>query len=372
MKTKVLRVILFFLAIIIIPAFTFLGEKDTVSYNENKTLAVFPKLTFETWKNRSFMTGLSDYFSDHFVLRENFIRFKNSVEKAIGKNEINGVFEYDGMLIQTFKNIDYKLTDRNLSSLNKLKSKNPDVPVYFMPVATSQEKYADLLPEYLNLESESEYIQYCFEKLVDINCLDVSREICAIDNPFYKTDHHWTTDAAYRAYVKSAEALGLSPLKKEYFRIETITNEFKGTLYSKTLSENISSDNINAYKSDSEFILTVKEKKYNSLFFENFLDEKDKYSYFLSGNHGICTIENKNITEEKELLVIKDSYANCFVPFLAEHYSKITLVDPRYCSHTQLRQINPSDFCGVLILFNVSGFSQEQNFSLIEFMGDIK
>lgn len=369
MKTKVLRVILFFLIIIIIPAFTLFGEKETVSYNENKTLAEFPKLSFESWKNRSFMNGLADYFSDHFVLRENFIKIKNSIETVIGKNEINGVFEYDGNLIQTFKNIDYNLTDRSLASLNKLKAKNPDTPFYFMPVVTAQEKFADKLPGYLNLESESEYINYCFNKLENIVSIDVSREICGLDYPFYRTDHHWTTDAAYQAYVKSSEILGFSPLNKEVFRIETITDEFKGTLYSKTLNEKITLDSITAYKSDSILTLTIEDEKYNSFYFESFLSEKDKYSYFLSGNHGICTVENQSINEKKELLIIKDSYANCFVPFLAEHYSKITLVDPRYCSHTQIREIKPSEYCGVLVLFNVSGFSQEQNFALIEFMG---
>ncbi|MBQ2904456.1 MAG: hypothetical protein IJE48_08685 [Clostridia bacterium] len=369
MKTKVLRVILFFLIILIIPAFTLLGEKETVSYNENKTLAEFPKLSFESWKNRSFMTGLSDYFSDHFVLREEFIRFKNSIEKIIGKNEINEVFEINGNLIQTFKNIDYKLTDRNISAMNKLKSKNPDVAFYFVPIITAQEIYSELLPAYLNLESEADYIEYCKSKLIGVEITDVSREIHDTDYPFYKTDHHWTTDSAYNAYVKVSEKLGFTPLGTESFKIESVSDEFRGTLYSKTLNEKITSDTIKAYKTDTEFVFTVKEEKHESLYFEKFLNEKDKYSYFLSGNHGISSIENKSISEKKELLLIKDSYANCFVPFLAEHYSKITLVDPRYCSHTQIRGINPSEYNEVIILFNVSGFSQEQNFSLIELMG---
>lgn len=367
MKTKALRVILFFLAIIIIPAFTFLGEKETVSYNENKTLAEFPKLNFESWKNRSFMNGMSDFMSDHFVLREDFIRIKNKIENLIGKNEINGVFEYEGNLIQTFKDIDYTLTDKNIASLNKLKSKNSDVSFYFMPVVTAQEKFMDSLPTYLNLESESEYINYSFSKLNGIETIDVSREICALDHAFYRTDHHWTTDAAYQAYLKAAPILGITPDESAEFKI--ITNEFKGTLYSKTLNEDIEPDSIRVYNSDTDYRLTIKDEVHNSIYFNNYLNEKDKYSYFLSGNHGICTIENSSLNNGKELLIIKDSYANCFVPFLAEHYSKITLVDPRYCSHSQISTINPSDFDGVLVLFNVSGFSQEQNFSLIEFMG---
>ncbi len=370
MKTKVLRVILFFLILIIIPAFTLLGKKETVSYNENKTLAEFPKLTAESWKSRTFMTGMADYFSDHFVFREEFIKLKNSIEKSIGKNEINGVFEYNGNLIQTFKDVDYKLTDRNIASLNKLKNKFSNVPFYFMPVVTAQEKFKDFLPEYLNLDTETEYINYCFSKLKNIEAIDVSREICNLDYAFYRTDHHWTTAAAHRAYLKAAKHLGINPDDSAEFK--TMSNEFKGTLYSKTLNEKIKSDSIDVFVSDTEFKFRIKDEIYNSLYFEKFLNEKDKYSYFLSGNHGICTIENLNITNGKKLLIIKDSYANCFVPFVAEHYSEITLVDPRYSSYAQIKEVNPSEYDGVLVLFNVSGFSQEQNFALIEFTGDNK
>lgn len=369
MKTKFLRVILFFSVIIIIPVFTLFGEKETVSYNENKVLAEFPDFSFSGYKSRSFMNGVSDFFSDHFVLREGFIKLKNSIDKVIGKTEINGVIEFDGYLIQTFRDVDYKLTDRNLSAINKLKSKNPDSNFHFMPIITAQEYFKDSIPSFLDVESESEYIGYCFDKLNGINTIDVSDAVTENEYAFYRTDHHWTTQSAYSAYTKLCSHLGIEPLDIGKFKTEEITDEFKGTLYSKTLNENIAADSITAYYSDSEYSLKIKDEVYDSLYFENFLTEKDKYSFFLGGNHGICTVTNKNITNGKKMLVIKDSYANCFVPFIAEHYSEITIVDPRYCSHTQIREINVVNYADVLILFNVSGFSQEQNFALIEFMG---
>ena len=370
MKTKILRVILFFITIFLIPVLTFSGKKEMVSYNENKVLAELPVFSIENWKNRSFMTGMADFFSDHFVFREGFISFKNSIEKIIGKNEINGVIEFNGNLIQTFRNVDYSLTDRNLAALNNLKNKNSDIPFYFMPVITAQEKFNINLPLYLDVSSESEYTEYCFNKLNNVKCIDVSREICSIDYSFYRTDHHWTTGAAYEAYTVASEHLGLTPFAENHFNISDVSNDFKGTLYSKTLNEKIKHDTITVYKTDTEYKLTVKDKTYDSLYFDEFLELKDKYSYFLSGNYGICTIENQSINIEKKLLIIKDSYANCFVPFLAEHYSEITLVDPRYCSYIQTKDINPSEYSGVLVLFNVSGFAEEQNFALIEFMGD--
>lgn len=369
MKTKVLRVILFFLVILIIPAFTLLGKKETVSYNENKTLATFPEFSFESWKNRSFMNGMADYFSDHFVLRENFIRFKNTIENAIGKDEINGVVEVNGYLIQTFRDIDYTLTDRNIAALNKLKTKNPDTDFLFMPVITVQEMFKTDFPAYLDVDDEAEYISYCFDKLNNIEPVDISAELTANGYAFYRTDHHWTTESAYTAYKSLGNILGFTTLEHDKFRIEKVSDKFKGTLYSKTLNENIAFDTITAFYTDTDYTLTVKDKVYDSLYFDEYISQKDKYAYFLGGNHGICTVKNNSIENGKKMLIIKDSYANCLVPFLAEHYSEITLVDPRYCSHNQIREINPSDFDDVLVLFNVSGFSSEQNFALIEFMG---
>lgn len=367
MKTKFLRVILFFLVIIIIPAFTLFGEKETVSYNENKTLAEFPEFSFASYKNRSFMNGMSDFFSDHFVLRESFIKLKNSIENAIGKTEINGVVEINSNLVQTFRDVDYTMTDRNLASLNKLKAKNPDIPFYFMPVITAQELMKDSLPRYLDVEDEAGYIDYCFGMLENIETIDVSDKIAKNGYAFYRTDHHWTPESAYTAYKSLGSILGFTPAEYSKFRIEKISDEFKGTLYSKTLNEDIAPDSIIAFHTDTDFTFTVKDKVYDSLYFDEFVSQKDKYSYFLGGNHGICTVENKN--GEGELLIIKDSYANCMIPFLAEHYAKITIIDPRYCSYSQIQSISPSGYDGVLVLFNVSGFSQEQNFALIEFMG---
>lgn len=367
MKTKLIRVILFFTVILIIPFFTLFGEKETVSYNENKVLAEFPEFSFASYKNRSFMNGVSDFFSDHFVLREAFIKAKNSIEKAIGKTEINGVIEIGGSLVQSFRDVDYKLTDKNLIALNKLKAKNTDTPFYFIPVITAQEKMRADIPSYLAVESEKDYIDYCFGKLKKINTVDVSDAVIGTEYAFYRTDHHWTTESAFNAYRVIADALGLAPKSKDFFLTETIAEDFKGTLYSKTLNEKISLDSIEVYRSSTSFTLTVNGEIYNTLYFEDWLKEKDKYSFFLNGNHGVCRIENKS--GSGKLLVIKDSYANCLLPFLAEHYGEITVIDPRYCNPSQIKSINPSEFDAVTVLFNVSGFSQEQNFSLIEFLG---
>lgn len=361
MKTKFLRIILFFLVILIIPAFTLFGKKESVSYNENKTLAEMPKLSFESWKNRTFMDGMSDFFSDHFVCREGFIRLKNTADKLIGKDEIKGVYEFNGSLIQLFRNGTPTITDRNLRTINSFAEKAGEAPVYFVPVVTAQEKFKAKLPKYLDLDDEGEYVAYCKSKLKGVETLDISEAVLGEDYAYYRTDHHWTSNAAYAAYLALGKPLSYEPRE---LKAEVMSDSFKGTLYSKTLNESIEADEIIRYGGESRATLTVGGKS-SPLYCPERLAEKDKYLYFLGGNYGICTVTNEKV-QGGRLLMIKDSYANCLVPLLAEHFSEITLIDTRYCSQGDIASLDLAEYDEIVILFNVSGFSQERSLSLLD------
>ena len=59
------------------------------------------------------------------------------------------------------------------------------------------------------------------------------------------------------------------------------------------------------------------------------LEQKDKYELFLGGNYGQCVITT-GVENGKHLLLVKDSFANSFVPFLTGDYETITMLDLRY------------------------------------------
>lgn len=59
------------------------------------------------------------------------------------------------------------------------------------------------------------------------------------------------------------------------------------------------------------------------------LDTKDAYTVFGGSNHPMYTIKTPT-KSSKRLLLVKDSYANSFIPFLAQSYREIVVVDPRY------------------------------------------
>ena len=63
-------------------------------------------------------------------------------------------------------------------------------------------------------------------------------------------------------------------------------------------------------------------------------------------------------------IVIKDSFANCMIPFLAEDYENLIVVDLRQLNigcRALIDSFAPTD---VLILYNTAQFAQDREFLL--------
>ena len=103
------------------------------------------------------------------------------------------------------------------------------------------------------------------------------------------------------------------------------------------------------------------DKDFDTLYAEEYLDKKDKYSYFLNNLHGYCLIENLDSKNDKELVIIKDSYANCFIPMLVKHYKKIHVFDTRIYKEkvSDFINKNTSRECEVLILYNLATINND-------------
>ena len=89
------------------------------------------------------------------------------------------------------------------------------------------------------------------------------------------------------------------------------------------------------------------------------LDKKDKYTYFLNGNHPLIEITNDELSNN--ILVIKDSYANSFIPFLTNHYGKVYVIDLRFYSGNISNFISENNIKNVLFLYSMQGISEDVN-----------
>jgi hypothetical protein len=63
----------------------------------------------------------------------------------------------------------------------------------------------------------------------------------------------------------------------------------------------------------------------------------------------------------KKLLIFKDSYANCFVPFLIPYYSEIFMVDARYYTDDVYSLIKENAVDQVLFLYNANTFANDDS-----------
>ncbi|MDE7234304.1 MAG: hypothetical protein K2N29_04510, partial [Ruminiclostridium sp.] len=316
---------------------------------------------------KSAMTGFVDWVNVRVYGREDWIRAKNTTERLLGKVEINGVYTVGDQMMQVWEGFDPEFIEKNLDAINRFAERHSDVPVYFLLAPTSQEIYANLLPKSAPIGSQSELNSFCRERL---NCtvIDVCHALKSNADSYiyYRTDHHWTSYGAYIAYTEAAKSLGFQSEPLSSFHIEHASSDFRGTLYSRTLDLGVTPDVIDYYhfnEAAAPRTLTINTgteiKEYDTLYMREYLEVKDKYSSFLGENSPMMTITSERSPNGQSLLIFKDSYAHAMIPFLANHYSTITVLDLRYFNVGYQTLVNVEDYDSVLFLYNSITFSDE-------------
>ena len=345
------------------------------SENENRYLAEFPKFSYEKLIDGNFMKEIDGYINDHFILRDRWIGMKTLMERITLKQDINSVyFAKDDYLIEkhNYSDISEEQADKNREYLTQFVdqyvSKLGKEHVKVMLVPTASEVLTDKLPPFATGYSQTAYMNKVNSSLPESTFLDIKDTLMEHKDEYiyYKTDHHWTTQGAYYAYEQWARSAGLVTLKKEQFDITLASDQFYGTLHSK-VNTNVKPDHIYLYKLNEDMkyqLIYNLEKKTDTLYDLDKLEGKDKYSVFMGGNNALIEVQTSNRNGRK-LLVIKDSYAHCFVPFAVNHYEKTYVIDPRYFNGGVEELVEKNGITDVLVLYNVIGFTKDINIGKI-------
>ena len=345
---------------------TVISRKETFSELENRYLAKFPVVNAGKYFSGDLTDGLEDYLCDHFFMRETLVRTNNTMELIAGRNEVNGIYVLDDRLVEHIEEPDEDVDRRSVESINSF-TESFGKPVFFMMVPTQAEIYRDELPHGAPDPDQKEYIDNITSRLTNITPIDVYSVLKGQSSEYiyYRTDHHWTTKGAYGAYQTAARKMGYEYLPESYFDRFHSATDFRGTFYSKTLCGNIEPDTIDIYlPSDRETraepkVLVYKElsaepEVHQGMYFYEYLEKKDKYSVFFGTNQPMVTVRSD--APGGRLLVLKDSYAHSLIPFLAEHYSEITMLDTRYIQVPVNEITDPAEYDQALMVYNVSTF----------------
>ncbi len=354
MKNKILTAV-FALSL---AAFVFLalfpaGENGAQS--ENRELASMPELTAQTVFSGEFAKGFESFIDDHIAFRSFFTSLSErlNAKKGIktpagrlvytdtddgaGQTQKTGFLIVNDSVFEMFHR-DLRLEEEYAAAINHYADKlNGGVTVYSALIPTALEFEE---PIYSNTEdSQKEAIDYMESRLDSrVKTVDVYSSLLSHKDEyiFFRTDHHWTQLGAYYGYEAFCAASGNTPVSLDAFALNSIP-DFLGSLYKQTSAVELTDkpDTIEWYDTVAGNDISIsmrrftdgKEEKYSSPIFNE--EYSDSYRFFLSGDNPFVELTNENNPTGKTIVIVRDSFANAFAPWIIQNYKKVILIDPR-------------------------------------------
>lgn len=334
---------------------------------ENRTLAQKPAFTLENFFSGNLDDETEEYLSDQFILRDSCVTLKSSTDALIGKKEFNGCYLADGRLLERMDEPTEQF-NTNITAVNNA-ANALNIPLSLALVPTATDVYKDTLPTGAPTANQQKLLSSISQNLNnDIDMINMSAIMYEHKDEYiyYRTDHHWTSLGAYYGAKALLNSMGYEIAPPEDFNIQTVTEDFNGTLYSSSGVRSVTPDSIDIYVEQGN---TEVESWRNgspeqgTLYDFSYLDKKDKYSMFLGGNQPLAILRTGN--EGGKLLLVRDSYADSLVPFLMPYFSEIHLFDARYFKQPLSSYVNSQNIDHVVMLFSLKNFLTDTNLTMV-------
>ena len=341
------------------------------SVQENRMLATKPKFRLSTLTSGDYDEKFEAYMDDQFVGRDVWRKLKVTVDRIGGSRLENGVYiGMNGQLLEQIEVADENHLAANIKAIKSFSESQSKIPVRMMLVPDAANVLNHSLPALAKPEDQTQMFSMVRKDLGDsVEWIDVSTELNKhkTDKSYYKTDHHWTTIGAFYAFQAAAPSLGIDGDLSGKYVSYTVSDSFNGMLASKSGVNLGEKEQIDIYvptEEDTDLIVDYVDegKRSTSLYDSSKLKEKDQYTVFLGGNSSLLDIRTVS-TSTKRLLLVKDSFANSFIPFLTPYYREIVVVDPRYYSGTINDLMDSYRISEVLFLYSGNTFFKDNNIS---------
>ncbi|EEG74673.1 DHHW family protein [[Clostridium] hylemonae] len=365
---------LLFLAMLAVICLVNLVHRDKeFSQKENRMLEQKPAFTLSGVTGGRYMKQYESYKSDQFAARDLWVSLKTNVDLLMGRRDSNGVFKgKKNYLLEDIAKPNEEQLEENIEAIRAFEQSYVDIPVYFALVPNAANVMSDKLPALAETEAQEKQFENIRKELGGkINWVDVQKVLKKHRNEdiYYHTDHHWTTLGASYAYEELAKAMGLDTANGPKWEKYTVSNDFNGTLSATSGYEQGYREPIHIYvpekgEKSPDIVLNYvdEQKKTASLYDASKLKEKDQYAMFLGGNHAVIDLKTTAASTER-LLLVKDSYANCLVPFLTPFFREIIIIDPRYYYGDIHQVMEENKITDILFLYNGNTFVEDNSIS---------
>lgn len=344
---------------------------------ENKKLAQKPDFSIKSLMaegDQSYTMKYEKYVNDQFVLRDQWISLKSRSEFMLGKTENNNVvYGKDHYMFEKYFTTDEDRLEKNTAFVREFAKKySGQTQITSLLIPYSYEVLSDKVPRGLAFVDQDARIKELNRIFAEdgIHALELlpTMQKHKDEYIYYRTDHHWTTLGAYYAYRDFCESRGKTPVE-----LSSLTGhqaaDFYGTLFSKSKAFNAVPDTIDYYDFSTESTV-IDGKESEGLYSMDKFEKRDKYGAFLHGNNGLTVIksgEEDRPRDGSRVLLVKDSFGNCFAPFLLHNYDEVWVVDLRYLKEDMSKLMEENQFEDVLILYGFPQFESYPSVSKITY-----
>lgn len=358
---------IFLLFLLLAGVFNLFSKDKEFSETENRMLAQKPEFSFSSLASGKYMSDIEAYVTDQFFIRDKWISLKLLQDMALGKRESNGVYiGKNDYLLEVPSAPNQKSLDANLKAISSFAIRHQEAKAVMSLVPNAAYICDQLTPKNAPVRNQEKDIEHIKKTLSSsLNYVDLTRTMSnhKTEPIYYKTDHHWTSLGAKYAFDTLYVALDIKD-PVQLYDIYPVTHSFSGTLAAKSGYDK-AKDTIEIYVPkdvDTDYIVNYvdEQEKSASIYNSKALKNKDKYEVFFGGNHSRIDISSP-LNEKKNLLVFKDSYANCFIPFLLPYYRNIIIIDPRYFYDDIDKLMKDNEITDVLFLYNVNTFMTDNS-----------
>ena len=333
-----------------------------MSLMENRRLAARPALTLSALSRSQWAHSFEAFCADQMPLRAQFVSLYTSAEALIGRLNVENVIRgKDGFLFERAAGWSERNVRLNTAALNEL-SRATGKKALLLAVPTAAAVYPEKVPAFAPLADEEETLRFASEQADTIPMLETLRNAKREGTLlYYRTDHHWTASGARIGYLSVCAALGLKP---EEEGSSVSMPGFLGSFSARCPLPWQKSD-VFSYPETRGLRLIVDGREMDGLIDREILGQRDWYASLLYGNHGVIEIINDE-KADGDLFVLKDSYANALLPYLARHYHRIQAVDPRYFAGDIVETVNQNEGDVLLCVYGIASLASGRTLALLD------
>ncbi len=329
-----------------------LKDAEDITLDEN-SIEIMEETVFNEIDNLVKETTLAYIEETH----NETIEYKEDAET--GEN-ISGYILYKGIPYHVGW-VDMKGTDMYAKTLSLYSKTFPNAKVTSI-IAPMSSLILDNKRIQESMLNQNEAIDKINEKLpANVNALNICPILYAHkDEPIYfKYDHHWTHRGAYYAYAEFCKSIGEEATNISDMEEVILNNGWQGTTYATTGDERLKNgrEDLTVYFPTKENMMVLVDKKSDEIRTFDSCIHRDWVSYtaLIGGDNPYTVISIPQNPQDKNVLVIKDSYGNGFSTFLCENFGNVIILDPRHLNYNVLpiiKDFNITDVIFMVALYN--------------------